>query len=134
MSTASLKTSFAPSSHDHSQGLLLGFYLLAIANGIREIRYRDESALDFLVPFSMALCLSVWALADSKKRGRPILSSLRCWYFLLAVIVVPCYVIQTRGWRGLGLVAANAIAWIVLANVARGIGGLFIFGAGWPPN
>ncbi|HUY90075.1 MAG TPA: hypothetical protein VMV10_15165 [Pirellulales bacterium] len=128
------KSSSASSGNRHSQWFLLGFYLLAIASGIREIRYRQESALDLLVPFSMALWLSLWALADSKQRGRPILWSLRCWFFLLAVIVVPCYVIWTRGWRGLGLVAANTIAWTILSVVTTVIGGRLVFGADWAPN
>ena len=134
MSATSLKPPVASSSYRHSLWFLLGFYLLAIASGVRGIRYRPESALDLLVPFSMALFLSLWALADSEKRGRPLLWSLRCWYFLLAVIVVPCYVVGTRGWRGLGLVAANAIAWIILSVVTTVIGGLVIFGLNWPPD
>jgi hypothetical protein len=133
MSAASLKP-VASSSHSHSLWFLLGFYLLAVASGIRDIRYRPESALDLLVPFSMALFLSLWALADSKRRGGPILWSLRCWFFLFAVFIVPCYVVWTRGWRGLGLVVANAFAWIILSVVTMAIGGLLIFGPNWPPG
>ena len=122
------------SNNRHSLWFLFGFYLLAVASGIRGIRYRPESALDLLVPFSMALFLSLWALADSDKRGRPLLWSLRCRYFLLAVVVVPCYVVWIRGWRGLGLVAANTIAWMILSVVTTLIGGLLIFGPNWPPD
>src|SRR4051794_29487850 len=87
----------------HTQNFFMGFYALAVIWGIRGIYQGQPSALDFLVPFSLAICLGWWAVVDARRRRKRISVSSLAWFFLLAGIVVPGYVIWTRKWRGVGI-------------------------------
>ncbi len=60
----------------------------------------------------LMLALSCWAISDSVARGAPIPTFARVWYFIFGIILVPIYVIGTRGWRGVGWVAIHVIAWM----------------------
>lgn len=112
----------------HTQYFFIGFYLLAVVWGIRGIYQTEASALDLLVPFALAVCLGWWALVDARHRRTPIPGSAKPWVFFLAGIVVPGYVVWSRGWRGLGWLVVHAFLWVALAAIAMHMGGMFVYG------
>jgi len=73
----------------------------------------------------------MWAIADARRRHKPIPRSQQFWFLVLAGVVVPGYVIVTRGWRGLGWVAFHFAAWIVIAVIAMHITGAMYHGDAW---
>ncbi len=79
----------------------------------------------------MALFLSLWAVADARQRQRPIPRSQQFWFFVLAGLVVPGYVIMTRGWRGAGWVVLHAVAWYGIATLTMHVTGYLYFGDAW---
>lgn len=107
----------------------LSFYALAIVWGLRNVEYGRPSALDVLTPVAEATCLAWWALSDARQRGRPIPFNVRAWFFLLAFIVVPGYVISSRGWRGIVWVALNAFTWYALCLFTMLLGRYVAFGS-----
>lgn len=115
----------------HTGWFLFAFYLLAVLWGVRHVYSDQESQLDLLFPFAMAIVLASWALADARRRGRPISMFVRPWFLLLAGVVVPGYVIRSRGWRGLGWIILHVFLWYTLATVSLLIGGLIIYGEAW---
>jgi hypothetical protein len=115
----------------HTRLFFIAFYLLAVIGGIRQVRVGESPIVDSLFPLAMAVCLGVWAVADSKHQGRPIPFNTRWSFVVFGVFLVPCYLIWSRGWRGLGWVIANAIAWTVL-SVAATMTSSIILGGGAP--
>jgi hypothetical protein len=104
------------------------YYVMGIIWGTRNVYYWEESILDLLVPLGMGLLLSSWAMFDSRVRGHPIPLLVSPLFFLLAGLLVPGYVIWSRGWYGLGLVAIHAVAWYGLCLVSMFIGRMAVFG------
>jgi len=80
---------------------------------------------------AMAVCLGAWAIADARRRQKPIPRSQKLWYVVFAGLVVPGYVILTRGWRGLGWVVFHAATWMTIAAIALQITGFIYFGHAW---
>jgi hypothetical protein len=115
----------------HTFWFLAIFYVFAVAWGIRHIWYWVPSVVDLLMPVASAICLASWAIIDAKRRKRPIPLNSQAWFFLLAGIVVPGYVIWSRGWRGIGWVLLNLICWYMLTTVVMHAGGLMVFGEDW---
>jgi hypothetical protein len=115
----------------HTFWFLVAFYLIAVAWGIREIWFWIPSAFDLLIAVTGAFCVATWAIIDARRRKRPIPMHSQAWFFLLAGVVVPGYVIGSRGWRGLGWLLLNSVCWYVLTTVVMHVGGLVVFGDDW---
>ena len=108
------------------------FYALAIVCGIRNIHSGESSRLDLLYAVVFAIVLGWWAIVDARRRRQPIPMLARPWFFLLAGLVVPGYVIWSRGWLGLGYVVLHSVLWYALATVVMHAGGWIVFGDDWP--
>jgi hypothetical protein len=87
--------------------------------------------LDFFLPLGFAACLGLWAVTDARRRRHPIPLLAQPWFFLLAGIVVPCYVIWSRNWQGLAWLVLHAILLFVVATAALHIGGVIVYGEAW---
>ena len=109
----------------------LAFYGLAIVWGCRNVEYRHSSALDLLVPVALAVCVGLWALTDAKRRGHTVPMLARSWFILATGLVVPVYVIYSRGWRGVGWLVLHAVGWLALATVIMNVGGMWRYGDEW---
>jgi hypothetical protein len=122
-----------PTIHDtrHTRLLLLFYYLLAELWGIRNIWYWEPSTLDYFVPIALAVALGWWAVVDAKRRGRPIPMVSQPWFVLLAMLLVPMYMIWSRRWRGVGYLALHAALWYALATATMHVGGIILFGKDW---
>ncbi len=115
----------------HTRWFLIAYYMLAVVWGVRNIHHTEPSGLDLLVPIVFAVVLGWWAIVDARWRGNPIPMLSRPWFYLLAVLVVPAYVVWSRGLRGVGAVALHAALWYALATVALHVGGVAVYGAEW---
>ncbi len=112
----------------HTGSFLIVFYMLAIMWGLRNTYQNTPSALDLLVPVSLAFSLGWWAIVDARLRHSPIPFLSQSWFVLLAAFVVPAYAIWSRRWAGLGWVALHVVIWLVLATASMQIGAFLIYG------
>ena len=111
----------------------VAFYGLAILWGARSAVASERSASDFVFQVVLAMCLGIWAVTDARQREKPIPRSQQFWFLILAWLVVPGYVIVTRGWKGLGWIALNALSWFAIATLAMHITGFIYYGDAWWP-
>ena len=107
------------------------FYSIAILFGARQIWFWKQSPLDIIVPFAFGLCLAIWGLEDVRRRKYKIPSNSKPYFFLFGLIVVPGYVLWSRGWKGLGWIALHAFCWLLLVVITQQIGGIVLFGDKW---
>jgi hypothetical protein len=115
----------------HTRWFLVAFYALAVVWGVRNVRFWEPSALDQLIPIALAICLGWWAIVDARRRRHPIPMLARPWFFLLAGLVVPGYVIWSRRWRGAVWVILLGILWFGLGTIVMHVGGVIVFGDEW---
>ena len=115
----------------HTLWFLFAFYLLAVVWGVRNVHYWERSILDLLVPIAFNICTAFWALVDARRRGRPIPMFAQWIFLLFAGIVVPGYVIWTRGWRGLGWLALHALLSYTVVAVTMFAVGVGMYGEEW---
>jgi hypothetical protein len=110
----------------------LFFYAISIVHGVRSAVVVSSTALtDLVVPVALAICLCSWALADARERQSPIPQSLQIWFYGFAPIVVPGYILGTRGWRGLAWMLLHVVAWFALATVVMNMVGYAYWGNAW---
>jgi hypothetical protein len=95
---------------------LAAFYLLAVIGGGRSAYYWQPSHLDVLLNVTLVVVLSTWAIHDSMVHGRPIPLLARAWFVIAIGIVVPGYILWSRGWRGLGWLLLHAVGWYAVAT------------------
>lgn len=110
---------------------MLAFYALAVVWGMRNVWFWLPSLLDLIVPVACLICLGAWAIADARRRRHPIPILSRPWFFLMAWLLVPGYVVWNRGWRGAGWVALHAALGYVVVFAVTHIGGFIVFGQEW---
>jgi hypothetical protein len=108
--------------------VLLAYYGLAALWGARNAYAWQPSLLDLLVPLALSWALARWAFADAAARGRPLPELSRHWFFLLALVLVPAYVVRSRGGRGLLLVVLHAVLGSVVWRAAADVVRLAVFG------
>jgi hypothetical protein len=102
---------------NHTRWFLVAWYALAVVWGIRMAWYWIPTRLDMLVSVASWVILSSWAIIDAKRRGRAIPLLSQQWFFLAVWLLVPGYVVWSRGWRGVGYLILHGVLWMVLANL-----------------
>jgi len=117
----------AASEFRPTRRFLFAFYALAVIWGVRSIRSGEPSGLDLLVPVALAYCLGWWTIADARRRRHPIPLLAQPWFFMLAGLVVPAYVVWSRRGRGVGWLLLHAALWYVLATAVMYAGALIHF-------
>jgi hypothetical protein len=115
----------------HTLWFLVALYTLAIAWGVRNIHFWEPSRMDGVFPVALAIALGWWAIVDARRRRHPIPLLTRPWFFLVAGLLVPGYVIWSRRWNGLGWLALNGVLWYAVATVVMHVGGWLVFGDEW---
>lgn len=115
----------------HTLWFLVALYALAIFWGVRNIHFWEPSRMDVVLPVASAIALGWWAIVDARRRRHPIPLLTRPWFFLLAGLLVPGYVIWSRRWNGLGWLALNGVLWYAVATLVMHVGGWFVFGDEW---
>lgn len=101
----------------HTRCFLLAFYSLFAMWGIRSAWPTVPSRLDIMVPLSLYAVASWWVVVDARLRGCAVPLLLQQWFFLAAGLLVPVYVIWSRGWRGVGYLALHGLLGYLLATV-----------------
>jgi hypothetical protein len=109
----------------------IAYYLLAVLWGARGAFISERTTGDLLLQIALALCLGVWAVTDARQRHKPIPRSQQFWFLVLAGLMVPGYVIFTRGWKGIGWVILHAVTWMVIATLSMHLIGFTYFGSAW---
>ena len=120
-----------PGGYRHTYWFLASWYLLAVMWGIRDIHRAEPSHLDLLFPIALGLCPGSWAIVDARRRRRPIPMLSHHWFVLKAELLVPGYILWSRGWRGAGWMILHSLLWYALAMVALLAGGVAMYGADW---
>ena len=120
-----------PGGSRHTLCFLALLSLLAVAWGLRSIDQAEPSGLDLLSPIIINFSAGWWATVDARLRRRPIPMLSHAWFFLLAGLLVPAYVIWSRGWRGALWLLAIGFLWQVLATIVQLAGGTAMFGTEW---
>lgn len=101
--------------------LLMTLFALLFIAALRNAYYWQPSHLDRLLMVANMLVLAHWVVLDARERKHPI--PLTCQqYFLFPAIASLGYVIWSRGWRGLGILAGILFVYFVIATVAAMIG------------
>ena len=101
----------------HTRWFLLVYYSLFAMWGIRSAWPTVPSRLDIMVPLSLYAVASWWVVVDARLRGRAVPLLSQQWFFLAAGLLVPVYVIWSRGWRGVGYLALHGALGYLLATV-----------------
>jgi hypothetical protein len=99
-----------PWLRSHTLWFCLALYAMAIAWGIRAAYVQEGTATEFAYRLALIVCLCTSAIEDARRRGKPIPRSQYLWYILFPEILVPGYVIGSRGWRGAGWLALHIVA------------------------
>jgi hypothetical protein len=95
--------------------LLLWFYAFALAlasvwqpHGVLSpnANYVSQAAFSFI--------LSFWVTADARKRHHPLCYDYDSFVFFLWPVVVPVYLLRTRGWRALLTGLCFLGIWVVI--------------------
>jgi hypothetical protein len=115
----------------HTGCFVIALYSLAFEWGLRNIYFWQPSMIDLIFPVAFAIVLGWWAIVDARRRRHPIPLLARQWFFLLAGLLVPVYVIWSRGWHGVGWLVLHAVLWFVVATVVMFVGGVIVFGNEW---
>ena len=85
-------------------GLVIGISILHYAVMGYAGDYPSREA-ENLMSWAFALMLAHWCLADAKRRGYHRPYEFGAFLFFLWPVVLPAYLLHTRGWRGLPLCA-----------------------------
>ncbi|MEZ6042955.1 MAG: hypothetical protein R3C20_20830 [Planctomycetaceae bacterium] len=115
---ASASEAPAVSGFRHTRWFLLAYYLLSALGGVRSAWPTVPLLLDMMLPLALYDVASWWMIADARARGRSVPLLSQQWLFLAAWLLVPIYVIWSRGWRGLGYVTLHAVLGSLLAAVS----------------
>jgi hypothetical protein len=129
--SASKPDSQAIAAYRHTRCLLIAYYLLAVVWGVRQVWHSVSSRIDLLVPLTFQLALAWWAIVDAKSRNRPIPLLSQQWYFWFGPLLVPVYVISSRGWRGVGFLVLHVALWMAVTTAAYHVGGVILYGDAW---
>jgi hypothetical protein len=97
--------------------LLTVSYGAAVLFGLGAAGPTEQAGADTLLAAVLAVALGWWAVADARARWRPIPLLARPWFFVFAGLLVPGYVIWSRGWRGAVWVAVSVVGWVGVAIV-----------------
>lgn len=101
----------------HTRWFLIAYYLLCVMWGVRNASQTVPSRLDIMVPLALYAVASWWVITDARARGRAIPLLSQQWFFFGAGLLVPAYVIWSRGWRGVGYLFLHGVLGYLLATV-----------------
>lgn len=94
--------------------LVAGLCLLAMLAGMSRATQPENSLLAFLQSLLIATFAAYWCVVDARLRGRPIVPAIHILLLCLWPIAVPVYLIVSRKWRGVAIIALVCVGWSVL--------------------
>ena len=95
--------------------LMLWLYALGLA--LVTVRHPGGGlppGVDYVSRAAFALIMAFWVTADARKRHRPLCYDYDGFVFFLWPVVVPVYLIRTRGWRALLTLLCFLGLWVVV--------------------
>ncbi|ELP34201.1 hypothetical protein [Rhodopirellula baltica] len=93
------------------------YVLIGFASAFNVFHY-DNATAYYACSIVFALLATMWAINDARSLARTFYPVLRMLHLLFCPISLAIYLVCTRGFRGLGMVALHIIAMMVVANVA----------------
>jgi len=66
------------------------------------------------VALAANVALGWWAIHDSVVRRQPIPLLSRNWFIAVPILLVPLYLIYSRGWWGVALIVGQFVVWVAL--------------------
>lgn len=118
----------------HTRWLLLAYYSLCVIWGVRNAWQSVPMRLDILVPLALYTAGSWWVIVDARTRGRAVPLHSRQLFFLIAALLIPAYVVWSRGWRGLGYLMLHGVLGYLLTAIVMNVVGRLVHGAQWMPG
>lgn len=94
-------------------------YGLAFFYGVSQVFRYSSGTLDLLGGILFAFVLTAWAVADSRRRGNPMVSIVRVLYLLFCPLSTFLYLVGTRGFWGVGWFLLNGV--FLYASIAVGL-------------
>jgi hypothetical protein len=85
-------------------------YVLSALWGVAQITSRENALIYCLTSVMFGCAATLWAVTDSRIRGRPLLPIVRILFFFTWPLATLLYLVATRGWRGIGWWALNAFS------------------------
>jgi hypothetical protein len=92
--------------------IIAALYAMCVLWGVTQA-LSTNGALAMLGSVLFAVTTTGWCVADSRRRGRPLLSVLRMVMFFTWSVSVPIYLVASRGWRGLAYAVAHGIGIVI---------------------
>ncbi len=96
------------------------FYVLAALWGVR-LAFVVDRRIDLLFSVAMAICATLFCIADARVQGKPLLHS---YYWLIVItwpVAVPLYLVFTREFRRIWRIALYILAWFVVQFLSYSI-------------
>jgi hypothetical protein len=93
----------------HTLRFLAAYYSLAALSGAMGVVQAELVRTNLAMNAVLAFAMGWWAIVDARRRKHPIPMTSRDWFVLFALLLVPAYVIWSRGWRGVGWLALHAL-------------------------
>jgi peptidoglycan/LPS O-acetylase OafA/YrhL len=110
MSTSdTIATTNRGSASDYRWLIIVAFYISAAIAGMTQAL--SHNALVYYLSALLLACTAAgWCVVDARRRDNPLPWAVQLLAFLFWTIAVPIYLVVSRGWRGLGWAALNALA------------------------
>jgi hypothetical protein len=116
-------------SSQSSRLTYLPLFIVAVFYGVfigLQLTRNTDSHIVFVVQFLMAACCAVWVTRDARRRRRFPFFDFGTLILFTCGIALPIYLIWTRGWRGVVLLAllgatavGSAFANAIVAGLVR---------------
>ena len=103
-------------------GPTLALWAYAVVVVVTAVPEKSESLglstrFEFVSRIALSLTMACWVIADARKRGRPLGFDYGAFVFFGWPVVVPVYLVQTRGVRAGLTILCFAAIWLVAALI-----------------
>ncbi len=102
---------------------------LAIVYGVRSAIWPDPQPIDLVLTLGFASAFALLCLVDSQIIKKPVVNIFLVMTFFAWPVLMPCYLVWSRGLKGLGLAVLFALLYLLLLAASYNITGCALFGS-----
>lgn len=102
---------------DYGHVHIVAYYMVVAYCSILQPFNWDSQSASLFGTFAVALPATLWLVADAKKRRRPVVHILQPFVLANWLVVIPLYLLFTRGLWGVALLAIHIALTILISNV-----------------
>lgn len=88
---------------------ILVLYVISFAYGSSQVFSFENRTVEIAFTILFSILLTIWAVSDSRRRAKPMVSIVRVLYLLFCPLSTLIYLVRTRGVRGLGWFLLNGV-------------------------